>query len=133
MEVPLNLWNKSSIRPGPVGSVGETNIQVRLKQSAPDLAPRYDDIFSKSNEKYFGSNVTDGQYANFTSGGGGAITLQKRMGHRQGFKTALGWIHEDLRPTDRARMTIMNGVDTVFNEQKATLQRAKTTGDMFLP
>ena len=29
----LNRWDKDSIRPGPVGSVGDVNVQVKLKKS----------------------------------------------------------------------------------------------------
>ena len=30
--VQLNRWDKDSIRPGPVGSVGDVNLQVTLKR-----------------------------------------------------------------------------------------------------
>ena len=131
---PVNVWNKDSIRPGPVGSVGDCLIGVRFKQSAPELAERWDGAFSGKNEVYFGSNVSDGYHAGFTSGGGVAKTLVKRMPYRQGFKTPVGWIKEDIVPTDRSRTALMGSVGQYsWDAQVGRLDRAKTTGDFFTP
>ena len=133
IKAPVNVWDKYSIRPGAVGSVGEANIQVRLRQSAPHMAPRYAEYCSKGNEKYYGSNVSDGYHAGFTSGGGVASVVTRPMPYRQGFKTAVGWVKEDILPTDRSRMAIMGKVGSIYSEQVAELKQAKTSGEYFLP
>lgn len=134
LTAPLNIWDKNSIRPGPVGGVGDCLISVRLKQSAPDLNPRYEERYYGKNEKYYGANVSDGRSAGFTSGGGVAKTLQKPLGYRRGFKTAVGWVHEDLRPVDRAMTSLSGSVGQYgWNTKVARVVRAKTTGDNFLP
>lgn len=131
---PINQWDKSSIRPGPVGSVGDALLQVKLKHSSIDLPERYDPAFSKGNEKYLGTNLSDGQWAGYASGGGVARTLVSQLPYRQGFKTQLGWIHEDLRPTARTTEPQMGGAGQYkWKTQVARTYKAKMTGDMFLP
>lgn len=131
---PLNLWNKYSIRPGVVGPVGETMLQVRLKQSAPDLNPRYVGWTSGEAEKYLGSNVQDGQSKSYSSFGGGANSYRGRMRYRDSFKTQHGWVHQDIKQVDLTRQPIMQD-DPQFSwkSQIASVQRAKTTGELFLP
>lgn len=131
---PLNRWDKDSIRPGPVGSVGDVNLQVKLKKSAPYLPNRYDARWSGGKEVWSGSNVSDGMWTGYTSGGRGAVTLTSPMGYRQGFKTAVGWIKEDLVPADRSRI-----VKTVplgkydWESETARIYKSKVTGEQFLP
>lgn len=131
---PLNRWDKDSIRPGPVGSVGDVNLQVKLKTSAPDMAQRYDKTFSGKNEVWSGSNISDGQWTGFTSGGRGAITTTQPMPVRAGFKTPVGWMIENIVPVDRTRMAKMVPLGQYsWESDKARIYRAKTTGDQFLP
>lgn len=131
---PLNTWNKESIRPGPVGSIGDVNTSVRFKQSAPDLTPRYSPTFSGKQGEYSGSNVSDGMWHNYTSGGRAARTIREPFGYRQGFKTAVGWVKEDVRAPATSREPQMGSLGNFgFNSQVAAVQRAKVTGEMFLP
>lgn len=130
----LNLWNKYSIRPGPVGSVGDTIATVRIKQSTPEMTPKYERWNSGELEKYYGSNVQDGRAASFTSRGLGAKTIQKRLPYRVGWKTKLGWVHQDIVPTDRARETKVADLPQFgWKSQVAQILRAKVTGESFLP
>lgn len=134
LRVPLNVWNKDSIRPGAVGSVGETNLNVRLKQSCIELDPRYSQIFNGRNEKYFGANISDGTHAGFTSGGGVAKTLRKPLGYRPGFRTVVGWRHQDVRPVDRSRTSIMgDGGQYSWQSKVAQIHNARKTGGLFAP
>jgi hypothetical protein len=134
LRAPLNVWDKYSLRPGAVGSVGDCLIGVRLKQSAPDLNPRYEVVFSGKNEVYYGSNVSDGRHAGFTSGGGVAKTMRKPLGYRQGFKTAVGWVHQDIAPVDRTRQPFQSSLGQFgWKTTMSNIYKAKTTGDMFLP
>lgn len=131
---PLNRWDKDSIRPGPVGSVGDVNLQVKLKTSSPDMPQRYEKAFSGKNEVWSGSNISDGQWTGYTSGGRGAITTTQPMPMRAGFKTPVGWMMENILPVDRSREAKMVPLGQYsWESDKARIYRAKTTGDQFLP
>lgn len=131
---PLNMWDRDSIRPGPVGSVGDTMIQVRLKQSAPDLDMRFDKTFSGANTVVAGANISDGSWYGLVSGGRVARTLQQPLGFRQGFRTAVGWVHEDIRAPDTTRQPKMGATPQwSWKNKVATVYKAKHRGDMFLP
>ena len=131
----LNRWDKDSIRPGPVGSVGDVNLQVQLRKSSIDLPERYDPAFSGKNEAWLGSNVSDGSYHGWTSGGRTATVIQKALSNNQtGGKTAVGWVMQNVVAADRSSMTKMTplgrfGWDTTVG----SVLRAKNSGDMFLP
>lgn len=132
--VQLNRWDKDSIRPGPVGSVGDVNLQVKLKKSANYLPDRYQKEFSGKNEVWSGSNVSDGQWTGFTSGGRGAITLSKPLPYRSGFKTPVGYMFENVVPADRSEMAKMVPLGQYsWEQEKAKIYKAKTTGEQFLP
>lgn len=130
---PLNIWDKTSIRPGPVGSVGDALVSVKYKKSANYLPDRYDPIFP-ANNKVAGANVSDGMWYGYVSGGRVARTLQKPLGLQRGFKTAVGWLHEDVRRTDTSRQPIMGSTGQWgWKNKVATVYQAKRTGEMFLP
>jgi len=130
----LNRWDKDSIRPGPVGSVGDVNMQVKLKKSANYLPNRYDKIWSGSNEVWSGSNISDGQWTGYTSGGRGAFTVSQPLGYREGFKTAVGVVIENVIPVDRSRIakTVPLGKYD-WESQTARIYKSKVTGEQFLP
>lgn len=132
--VQLNRWDKDSIRPGPVGSVGDVNLQVKLKKSANYLPDRYQKEFSGKNEVWSGSNVSDGQWTGYTSGGRGALTTSKPLGYRSGFKTPVGYMFENVVPTDRSEMAKMVPLGQYsWEQEKARIYKAKVTGEQFLP
>lgn len=134
IKLPLNRWDKNSIRPGPVGSVGDALAQVRLKQSAPELAPRYELWNSDEMEKFHGTNIQDGRYENYMTGGMNAKTFKKHMPYRQGYKTQQGWVHQDIVATDRARETKQAALPQFgWKSQVASVMRAKVSGESFLP
>jgi len=131
---PLNKWNKNYISPGKVGSVGDTIATTRLKQSAPELAPRYEDWNSGINEIFYGSNVQDGTESSFNTSGLGARTIQRPVYRYTGYKTAQGWEHQDIVPTDRTYNVKMAGLPQFgWKSQVASIYRAKVSGDSFLP
>lgn len=132
--VQLNRWDKDSIRPGPVGSVGDVNLQVKLKKSAPYLPNRYQKEFSGKNEVWSGSNISDGQWTGFTSGGRGALTISKPLGYRSGFKTPVGYMFENVVAEDRSKMAKMVPLGQYsWEQEKAKIYKAKVTGEQFLP
>lgn len=98
---PLNEWDKKSIRPGPVGSVGDCLTGVRLQQSTPEMAIKYSKTFSGKNEPLRGSNVQDGDWASFSSGGFNAVVKRRKIYNPSSFKTPVGWKHQDAVPPAR--------------------------------
>lgn len=134
VKVPLNRWNKNYISPGVVGTVGDTISQIRLKQSAPDLAPRFYEESNGPNEMFYGSNVQDGTSHSFMSEGLGARTVSRPIGRVAGDKTAVGWTHQDIVPTDRTRASKMAALPSFgYKSVVSSVVRTKTHGDRFLP
>ena len=131
----LNRWDKDSIRPGPVGSVGDVNLQVKLKKSSIDQPERYDPTFSGKNEPWSGSNISDGMWYGWTSGGRGGMVVSKALPNIQtGGKTAVGWTMQNIVAADRSRETKMTplgryGWDTTVG----SVLKSKHTGELFLP
>ena len=101
IKYPMNQWNKSSIRPGPVGSVGDVLTSVRIKQSLPDMAIAYDKKFNPQNSTKRGSNVQDGQYFSYSNDGSGAQVKKQKLSRNSSFKTTTGWYHQDIIAPDR--------------------------------
>lgn len=131
---PLNRWDHSSIRPGPVGSIGDVNLQPRLKQSAPDFPFKFDPEFSHNRESIHGSNVTDGQHTNYNSHGGPSTLIDTNWGGRRDFSTQRGWVFQDLRPEDRSIEPLLGELPQYsWRNRVATNYNAVRTGDKFLP
>jgi hypothetical protein len=132
---PINRWDKDSIRPGPVGSVGDVNVQVMLRKSSVDMPERFDPTFSGKNAPWSGSNVSDGSWYGWTSGGREATVISKALPNIQtGGKTAIGWTMQNIVPADRTRATKVTplgryGWDTTVG----SVLKSKHAGDLFLP
>lgn len=125
--VTNNHW---TIRPGPVGSVGDVNMQVRLKHNMPDAPLRYDKQFSGKNLKYLGSNVQDGSFGS----GAPARTISRKMGIRNAEKTDIGWRKQDVIPVDRTTQPKFASLGPyTWNNQRAQVFRAKISGQAFMP
>lgn len=125
--VTNNHW---TISPGPVGSVGDANMQVRLKHNTPDAPLRFDKTFSGKNLKYLGSNVQDGSFG----AGAPARAIQRKMGIRNAQKTDVGWRKQDIIPVDTTRQPISAPLGPyTWNNQRAQVFRAKISGQSFLP
>lgn len=95
---PLNKWDKKSIRPGPVGSVGDVLTSIRIKQSSPDMPFAYDIKFNPDNDMLRGSNVQDGRWYSFSDHGFGAEVKRKKLNN---FKHTVGWREQNIIPEDR--------------------------------
>lgn len=125
--------NSEVIAPGKVGSVGDVIPSVRFRQSAPDMAMRYDKNFSGASEQLHGSNVQDGFSYSFTSGGGPSRTIDSRL-ERKSFKTNHGWMYQDLRAPDKTLEPIMGSTGRYsWYNKLGTVYQAKVTGNSFLP
>lgn len=131
---PMNRWNYDRIQPGAVGSVGDVNLQVRLKHSYPNLPLRFDKSFSGKNEVFLGSNVTDGSHENYDSGGGPARLIDSNWGGRRHFKYREGYIFQDMRAPDKSTEPLTGATpDYSWHNRLATCYNAKRSGDKFLP
>ena len=128
---PLNRWDHSSIRPGPVGSVGVVNMTPRLKSSLPGDF-RWEPTYFGNKESNYGSNITDGFHTNYSNGGGPAHTIDSNWGGRRRFETSHGWRYQDLRVPDRRIEPVMGSLPQYsWHNRIATVNSAKHTGDLF--
>lgn len=98
---PLNKWDKNSIRPGPVGSVGDALTSIRIKQSYPDADFAWNIKFGPNTSMLRGSNVQDGRWASFSDGGYNAQTKRKRLNPPGTFSTEVGWERQNIIPEPR--------------------------------
>jgi len=131
---PMNRWNHDRIQPGNVGSVGDVNLQPRLKHSAPDLPLRYQPDFAHKNEVFLGSNVQNGSSASYVSGGGPASVVDSNWGGRRDFKISHGWIYQDMRAPDTLHEPLLGETPHYsWNNKIATTYEAFRTGNQFLP
>jgi len=128
---PLNRWMNNYISAGPEGSVGDALVQVQLKTSVPGEY-REAKLTKGKKEKRFGSNVQDGQFKTYSNKGEGARVLDSNWASRRRFKTARGWVYQDLRPADRRMTAVMAGLPQYsWRTQVATTNRAVTPGFLF--
>lgn len=98
---PLNRWDFDSIRPGPVGSVGEVNVQTKLRTSMPSMPIRWDKTYSGQNGALYGSSITDGSHRSFNTGAIGNRVVDRNWAFGRRFITKVGWYHQDLRAPDK--------------------------------
>jgi len=129
---PLN--RPMLIRPGPVASIGDCLVTPRFKQSAPDLAERYDAAFAGQNSIFLGSNVQDGQHVGYDNGGGGARVVDSNWDSNRSFKTRRGWYMQDVRAPDNFVEPFVSSLgDYSWRNKVATTYESLRTGENFLP
>jgi hypothetical protein len=106
-----------------------------LKKSSPDMPNRFDPTFSGKNAAWSGSNISDGMWYGWTSGGRSATVISKQLPNMQtNNKTAVGWKVQNVVAADRSRETKLTplgryGWDTTVG----SVLKAKVSGDLFLP
>jgi len=134
LQPPINRWNKSWISPGPVGSVGDVLMSVRLKHNCPEAPIRWDPTFSGREEKFYGSNVQDGQKRGFSSAGGPAENMVYNWEVTRPLLTTKGFRYQDVRGPDKSSETIMGPTPKYpWKNQVSQVYKAKSTGNKFLP
>jgi hypothetical protein len=127
----MNQWDKSSIRPGPVGSVGDVLTSVRIKQSMPEMPFAYDKTFGPNSDVLRGSNVQDGRWESYVDGGYGAVLKKQRWSNNYtGFKTATGWIAQNIITEQRTTDPKVSSQGRQGFETQAAAILNKS-GDMF--
>jgi hypothetical protein len=131
----LNQWDHQSIRPGPVGSVGDTLGQIRFKHSFPDQGIRLDPQYKNNKQNRLGSNVSDGNHRSFTSGGRGDPTVwDEPWNANRAQKVSHGLIFQDVRASDKLHEPYLGALPQLSWQNKiATVYNAKRTGNLFLP
>lgn len=128
---PMNRWDHSSIRPGPVGSVGAVNMTPRLKSTFPGDF-RWEKGFQGADEPMHGSNVSDGMHVGYNSGGGPAKVIDSNWGGRRRFETSHGWRYQDMRVPDRRIEPVLGTTPRYSWYNKiAEVRHAKDTGKLF--
>lgn len=128
---PLNRWDYDCIRPGIVGSVGDVLVSQRLKASAPGDF-RWRPEYNGKHESLYGSAITNGTHLSYNSGGGPARCIDSNWGGRRSFRINHGWYYQDLRaPDKRIEPVVGETPQYSWRNKIATVNRAKTTGDLF--
>ena len=128
----LDNWNNDSIRPGPVGSVGDTLCAVQLKSSLPGDYREAPWTKSKKEERY-GSNVQDGDKPSYDTGfKQGRVMDGFFGGERDSMFTQRGWVFQNLKPEDMYHDSIMESLPQyAWRNQVATINNAAKTGEKF--
>jgi hypothetical protein len=134
IQKPLNNWMDNYISPGRVGSVGDTHLRVRLKQSNPEMSERFYPWTDGKYESRLGSNVQDGLEYGYDNSGLMARVIDENWNTRRTFKTSHGWMYQDMRAPDR-RVEPFVGAAPQYSwlNQVATIYNAKSTGNKFMP
>ena len=113
-------WLNDYISPGNVGSVGDVLMDVRLKQSAPDMDMRYLSLTHGKNESRFGSNVQNGTLTNFFNFGP-ATAIDHNWNINRGKKYKIGFKFQNLQPPDKTpSMQTMEGGQFLMQDGKLT-------------
>lgn len=94
---PLNRID--TIRPGPVSSVGDVNMGEKLKSSLPGNYRPGNNYGSQGPR--VGSSSQDGAQVGYFSHGGSARVVDNTWNGKRGFRTEIGWFHQDLRAPDK--------------------------------
>lgn len=131
----LNQWDNSSIRPGPVGSIGDALGQIRFKHSFPDQGIRLDPQTRGNKQNRLGSNVSDGNYKSFsTAGRGDPYVSNSPWTSYRGCEVSHGLIFQDVRAPDKLHEPYLGSLPQYSWQNKiATVYNAKRTGNLFLP
>jgi hypothetical protein len=95
-------WHNNHISPGVVSSVGDTNLSVKLKHSAPDLPLRWAPYSVGKRESRLGSYIQDGAL-----GGKNARVFETGWLGKRGFKDPYGFVYQDIRAVDRLNEPVM--------------------------
>jgi len=120
-------WRAS---PGVVGSVGDTNVRVRLAQSTPDFPMRFD-RWSVSKKADLGTNIKDGYKAASKMG---RVHDSNWSGNRSVTKRAQGWRMKNIERPDLLREPSLGTLGSFSADLRAAnVWEMRRTGAQFLP
>jgi hypothetical protein len=124
--------NKTTARPGIVGSVGDVVVRPRFRQSTPSMAWAYDPYWSATRANTLGSNVSDGDILGYDSRGGPARTNDSNWGGNRSFKHQYGWTFHAARNTDKYSEPELTPLGAVSWKLKQARSRIiKRSGKLF--
>jgi len=128
----LDIWDKSSIRPGPVGSVGDALVTSQLKSSLPGDF-RWSPLTKGKKEVRLGSNVQDGDYDSCDTGGEQPRVYDNFFGgERDSITTNVGWKFQNISSPDMLEEPIMGSLPQYgWRNQKASINNAAISGEKF--
>jgi len=126
---PRNLFQS---RPGPVGSVGDTVVKTRFRQSTPTMPWVYDPYYSGSRSDKLGSNVTDGSHRGYDDLGGPANTSDSKWIGGRSFKHQYGWTYHEAQEPDKLVEPVLRSLgDYSYRRKVARVRDIKRTGSLF--
>lgn len=127
----LDGWEES-IRPGPVGSVGDALVTSQLKSSLPGDF-RWSPLTKGKKEMRLGSNVQDGEHPSFDTGGEQPRVYDNFFGgERDSITSSRGWKFQNITAEDMALEPIMGSLPRYsWRTQKATINNAAKSGEKF--
>lgn len=126
---PKNVYE---FRPGNVGSIGDTVVKTRFRQSTPFMPWAYDPYWQGKRANKLGSNVQDGDSKSFDSKGGPANIYNAAWSNNRDFKHQYGLEIHDLRQPDTLQepITAWQG-DFSWKRKLYSLRIAKRSGSLF--
>jgi hypothetical protein len=119
-------------RPGRVGSLGDTVVKTRFRQSTPFMPWAYDPYWAGDRANKLGSNVQDGNTLGHDSLGGPARTFDTKWTGNRSFKHQYGFEYHDIRSLDKSTEPVLSWLgDFSWRRKLANTSIIKRTGSLF--
>ena len=120
-------------RPGRQGSLGETVVKTRFRQSTPDMPWAYDPHVSQARANKMGNNVQDGNTFSYDSRGGPANVYDAKWQGNRSFQHQYGYEYHDVQSPDKLTEPVLSWLgDVSWRRKLARPQIIKRTGSLFL-
>ena len=124
--------HKRTIRPGRVGTLGETIVIPRFRQSTPTMPWAYDPYYAGKRAEKLGSNVQDGDTVGFDNKGGPARVRQHGWVGNRSFKHQYGRTFIDLVQPDKRYTPWVSSIgDFTWRNKLATVRKLKRGNKFF--
>ena len=121
-----------SSRPGRVGSLGDTVVKTRFRQSTPFMPWAYDPYWAGDRANKLGSNVIDGDTLSYDSRGGPARTFDSKWTGNRSFRHQYGWEYHDIQSPDKITEPMVSWLgDFSWRRKLATTTLIKRAGKLF--
>jgi hypothetical protein len=126
---PKHLYQS---RPGRVGSVGDTVVKTRFRQSTPFMPWAYDPYWAGDRADKLGSNVQDGDTLGYDNLGGPARTFDSKWTGNRSFKHLYGYEYHDTQSPDKMTEPMLSWLgDFSWRRKLANTSIIKRTGSLF--
>jgi hypothetical protein len=120
-------------RPGRVGSLGDTVVKTRFRQSTPFMPWAYDPYWAGDRANKLGSNVVDGDTLGYDSLGGPARTFDSKWTGNRSFKHMYGFEQHDVQSLiDKSAEPVLSWLgDFSWRRKLANTSIIKRSGSLF--